>query len=107
MNRIHDGLAGILITPDDWKKIHDLEDHARGKIDEARTNLWAIKRSLAEDVGRLVKVGAGIKIAVIAGALVGAVNTLVVMNQPAPRPWRNAEPDDQARGWRDHDDDRE
>ena len=105
----HDGddIGGILISSDDWKKIHDLEARTRAKVDELKINMWAIKKLLAADVGRLSAVGGGIKLALIAGAVVGALNTLAIMSGPISRSRRGAEPAVRPRRWRDIDDRRE
>jgi hypothetical protein len=108
MNHTGDGLGGILISSDDWKKVHELETRARAKIDEAKINLWAIKKSLSDDVGRLVKVGSDIKIAVIAGALVGTLHTLAAMSGAVPRSSTDDDdPSRRPRRWRDSHDDSE
>jgi hypothetical protein len=96
----NDSLGGILITSSDWKRIREIEAHARTTFDEAKVNVWALKKALSEDVSRLVNVGNGIKMAVIAGAIVGAINTLVVMSTPPTRQWRHSELGPSRGGWR-------
>jgi len=100
MSDSKDGLGGVLITSSDWNRIHEIERHARATFDEARVNVWALRKALSEDVTRLVNAGNGIKVAVIAGAVVGAINTLVVMSAPPARCWRHAQLGGSHRSWR-------
>jgi hypothetical protein len=97
-----ESIGGLAISSSDWKKIHELESRVWARFEEAKANVGDIKTSISDDVSRLVKVGGGIKVALIAGAIIGAVNTLALMNVSPSRPWRNSddEPGGRPRRWR-------
>ena len=94
MKRADDYLGGLAISAADWDKIHKLEDRVWAKLAEAKINIWAIKESVGDDLGRLVKAARGIKGAIIASAVVTGFNLLALLGEsaePAERLWRARE----------------